>query len=120
MAHTPSFDDDKEKTVRDRLKVLQTYSKRYSNSDIPCCRCCGENSFNEFLAIDHIIGRKEMDSIPELVKIGYSSKLKHKPLLVWIKNNNFPKGFQILCHNCNMAKGNSMDKNECPMKNKPH
>ena len=102
-----------------RMKVFPHYSKRHSNSDIACCRCCGENSNMEFLALDHILGRYEMNSIPELVKIGYSSKLKNRPLLVWIKNNNFPKGFQILCHNCNMAKGNSKD-NKCPMENKPH
>ena len=88
-----------------RLKVLQYYSKHLSKSDIPCCRCCGEKSHNEFLALDHIAGKKEMDSEPELVKLGYSSSLKSLPLLTWIIKNNFPKGFQILCHNCNMAKG---------------
>lgn len=23
----------------------------------------------------------------------------------WLKKNDYPKGFQILCHNCNMSKG---------------
>ena len=88
-----------------RLKVLQYYSKHLSKSDIPCCRCCGEKSHNEFLALDHIAGKKEMDSEPELVKLGYSSSLVSGALLRWIIKNNFPKGFQILCHNCNQAKG---------------
>jgi hypothetical protein len=88
-----------------RLKVLQVYSKRLSNSDIPCCKCCNLNSHIEFLAIDHIEGRMEMDSIPELVKIGYSSKFSTGQLIQWITKNNFPEGFQTLCHNCNMAKG---------------
>ncbi len=53
------------------------------------CNCCGE-SFAVFLAVDHVGGwgskhRKE---------IGGSSRLKP-----WIKRNNFPPGFQILCHN---------------------
>ena len=87
-----------------RLKVLQYYSKHLSKSDIPCCQCCGEKSHIEFLAVDHIAGRKDMDSEPELVKLGYSSSLFARPLLRWIIKNNFPKGFQILCHNCNMAK----------------
>jgi len=87
------------------LKVLQYYSKHLSKSDIPCCRCCGEKSHIGFLALDHIAGRKEMDSEPELVKLGYSSSLVKTALLNWIIKNNFPKGFQILCHNCNMAKG---------------
>ena len=79
--------------------VLEGYSK-----SIPKCVCCGVKG-NEFLAIDHIKGRREMDSEPELKKIGYSSKLVSGKLYVWLRNNNFPKGFQILCHNCNFAKG---------------
>ena len=95
------------KKIRDniRLKILQRYSKLLSKSDIPCCRCCGLNSHLDFLDIDHIAGRKEMDSEPELVKLGYSSKLEGFMLQKWIVEKNFPKGFQILCKNCNMAKG---------------
>jgi hypothetical protein len=104
----------------DRLIILQTYSKRLSNSDVPCCICCGENFHSDFLAIDHIAGRKQMDSEPELVKIGYSSKLLNHQLIKWIIENNFPSGFQILCANCNFAKGMKKNNNECPMKNKPH
>jgi len=105
-AHSP-ITLARRKTIRDeiRLEVLQYYSKRLSKSNIPCCRCCGEKSHVDFLAIDHIAGRKEMDSEPELVKIGYSSSKKIEVLGQWIKKNNFPKGFQILCHNCNVAKG---------------
>jgi hypothetical protein len=103
-----------------RFNILSEYSKLHSNSDIPCCRCCGENFHIDFLDIDHIAGRKQMDSIPELVAIGYSSKLKNMFLLNWIIENNFPDGFQILCKNCNMGKGMKKNNNECPMKNKPH
>jgi hypothetical protein len=87
-----------------RLNILQVYSKRLSNSDIPCCNCCGLNSHLDFLALDHIAGKRQMDSEPELVKLGYSSKLKSVELQPWIRKNNFPDGFQILCHNCNQAK----------------
>ena len=105
-AHSPNR-LARRKTIRDeiRLEVLQYYSKQLSKSNIPCCRCCGEKSHVDFLAIDHIAGRKEMDSAPELVKLGYSSSKKLEVLGHWIIENNFPKGFQILCHNCNMAKG---------------
>jgi len=103
-----------------RLKILQVYSKRLSNSDVPCCKCCGKNSHIDFLSIDHIIGRVEMNSVPELVNLGYSSKLHPDSLKKWIVDNNFPKGFQILCHNCNTAKGLKDNNNKCPMKNKPH
>ena len=101
-------------TASIRLKVLLAYSKRHSNSNIPCCRCCGENSHIDFLAIDHVLGKKQMDSIPELVEIGYTSELKYKKLINWIIENNFPEGFQILCQNCNFAKGMKNNNNICP------
>ena len=101
-----------------KLNIFQTYSKRHSNSDVPCCRCCGEKSHVAFLAIDHIQGKKQMDSIPKLVAIGYSSNLRQSALMNWIEKNNFlldleTDYFQILCHNCNHAKGHSKD-NTCP------
>jgi hypothetical protein len=97
----------------ERLKIFQEYSKRLSNSDIPCCNCCGLNSHVDFLALDHVFGRVEMDSIPELVAIGYSSKLESSKLRDWIMQNNFPDGFQILCHNCNFAKGFPRNNGKC-------
>ena len=112
---TPEYKARQKKKRDDRrLEILQYYSKRLSKSDIPCCRCCGENFHIELLAIDHIAGRKQMDSEPELVKLGYSSSKRSHSLLNWIKKNNFPKGFQVLCHNCNYAKGMKGNKNKCP------
>ena len=114
-AHSP-ITLARRKTIRDeiRLEVLQYYSKRLSKSDIPCCRCCGENYHVDFLALDHISGRKEMDSDTKLVKLEYSSLKRTVGLHKWIIENNFPKGFQILCHNCNYAKGIRRNKNKCP------
>ena len=97
-----------------RIKVLIHYSKSLSNGDIPCCNCCGENFHVDFLALDHIAGRRQMDSEPELVKLGYSSKLDSHELNHWIIRNNFPDGFQVLCHNCNFAKGMKKNNNQCP------
>ena len=97
-----------------RLKVLQHYSPRLSKSDIPCCNCCGEHLHIDFLAIDHIAGRRQMDSEPELVKLGYSSKLKNNALIKWLIEYDYPEGFQILCHNCNQAKGMPKNNNICP------
>ena len=110
---------EKAKAYRDsiRFNVLATYSKLLSNSDVPCCNCCKLNTHLDFLAIDHIAGKKEMDSEPELVKLGYSSKFKGGKLHKFILDNNFPKGFQILCHNCNFAKGHSKD-GKCPHERK--
>jgi len=103
--------------IKLKKEICLHYSKIHSNSDVPCCRCCGLNTHIDFLSLDHIAGRKEMDDEPELVKLGYSSKLKTEPLQNWIKNNNFPEGFQILCYNCNFAKGHSKD-NKCPHERK--
>jgi len=103
----------KEKKDKEKLEVYSHYSKIHSNSDIPLCRCCGLTSHIEFLSLDHITGKKVMDSELELVELGYSSNFKIHVLLNWIIKNNFPKGFQILCHNCNFAKGHSKD-NKCP------
>jgi len=108
---------DKPESKENRLKVLQYYSKRLSKSNIPCCHCCGLNSHIEFLTVDHIAGRQEMDSEPELKKLKYMSKLSGTALVIWIIKNNFPKGFQILCHNCNQTKGYY---GQCPLENKPH
>ena len=99
--------------VTNRLKILLHYSKQISNSNIPCCNCCGENSHVDFLSIDHVAGKSQIDSEPELIKLDYSSKLKGKRLIDWIIKNNCPEGFQILCHNCNVAKGLIGNDNTC-------
>ena len=115
------------KKIRDntRLKLLHVYSKRLSNSDIPCCNCCGLNSHIDFLAIDHIQGKYRMNSIDELVELGYSSKLRKVKFLNWLIDTNYlsdlqTEYFQILCHNCNKAKANPINNNECPMKGRLH
>ena len=97
-----------------QLKILKHYSKLLSNSNTPCCNCCGENFHIDFLDVDHIVGKRQIDSEPELVKIGYSSKLEGIMLQSWIVRNNFPDGFQILCTNCNTAKGMKKNNNKCP------
>lgn len=59
------------------------------------CQCCGEHR-NEFLAIDHLNGCSK-----ELRKIQGGGTSLYR----WLKRNGFPDGYQVLCHNCNMAKG---------------
>lgn len=65
------------------------------------CACCGESE-PLFLAIDHINGggnkhRKE---------IGRGNMKR------WLIQNNFPDGFQTLCHNCNQ--GRELNGGVCP------
>lgn len=83
---------NKDREREKRLMVLRYYSK----SEIPFCICCKEKEF-KFLAIDHVNNdgakhRKEMGT-------------KKSRMVDWLIKNNFPSGFQVLCHNCNMAKG---------------
>ncbi len=77
-----------------RLVAIEHYGGR--------CDCCGE-TLNEFLCIDHIGGggnehRKQMTT---------------KSIGEWLKANDYPEGFRVLCHNCNMAEGIY---GECPHK----
>jgi len=62
------------------------------------CACCGETR-REYLTIDHISGggRKQQKEMK------FSGP---KGLYCWLKKNNYPEGFQVLCFNCNCGKGN--------------
>lgn len=71
-----------------RLEVLNAYGHK--------CACCGETAY-EFLALDH----KNNDGAEERRKHGESGKIYMKA-----KREGFPKDrYQLLCHNCNQAKG---------------
>ena len=73
---------------RIKLDVMQHYSK----SEVPFCACCGEKTF-EFLTIDHV----NSDGAEHRRKVGNKTNL-------WIRRNNYPDGFQVLCYNCNCAR----------------
>lgn len=55
------------------------------------CECCGEVR-TEFLGIDHIFG-------------GGQAHRKSLTISIyrWLKKNNWPAGFRVLCHNCNLS-----------------
>lgn len=56
------------------------------------CACCGEDEW-KFLTIDHI--NNDGAAHRRVVKTYITG---------WLIKNNFPPGFQILCHNCNFTK----------------
>ncbi len=68
----------------------------YSNASPKCKRC--DVSDIRALTIDHIggDGRKHLMNIG-IKKGGYK-------LYGWLKKNNYPKGFQVLCMNCQFIK----------------
>ena len=115
LAHKPQ-QLQRQKNYKNRLRMsaLIHYSKSISNVDIPTCACCGENSIIDFLCIDHIKGKKVMENDDELVKLGYKWQWDTNKLMLWLKNNNYPVGFQVLCHNCNFAKGMVKNNYTCP------
>lgn len=80
------------------LKLKKLVMSKYGN----ICQCCSEDELF-FLSIDHINGggRQHRD------KIG-------NHLYNWLRRNNFPPGFQVLCLNCNLGRYNN--KGICPHK----
>jgi hypothetical protein len=70
--------------------VLEHYS-----GTPPHCQCPGcTETHLEFLSIDHINGggRKHRLSIGG-------------GIYAWLRKNNYPDGFRVLCHNCNQSRG---------------
>lgn len=79
---------NKERHLRRRRQALEAYGGK--------CACCGITE-EVFLAINRIDGdggahRKEIRSS------GSATMYR------WLDHNNYPEGFQVLCHNCNYAK----------------
>ena len=73
-----------------KRKIRKEVILRYGDK----CVCCGENKY-EFLTIDHVNGGGRQ----------HRKRIKEIALAEWIKRNNYPMGFQVLCYNCNNAKG---------------
>lgn len=93
------------KMRRWKLKFLQAYS-----DNNPKCSCCGEANI-AFLSIDHINGNHKEDTHEN------GKKLTASNLYLKLKKLGFPKGYQVLCYNCNCAKANNAI---CPHKTTPN
>ncbi len=88
-----------------RLLYKENAFKEYGGC---ICKCCGITQ-SVFLSIDHIDNngnqhRKEIQN-----KGGYH-------FYTWLKKNNYPPGYQVLCMNCNFGK--RMNNGICPHKSK--
>ena len=59
------------------------------------CVCCEEQEL-KFLCLDHVDGGGNKHR----AEVGGGTTFYN-----WIIRENFPAGFQVLCHNCNFAKG---------------
>jgi ribosomal protein L21E len=78
------------KTVKPiKIEVFKHYSKGE-----PKCSCCGETGIIEFLTIEHVDGRNK----DEKRRSGHG-------LYRWLKSQNYPKGCEVQCWNCNCSDG---------------
>jgi hypothetical protein len=92
----PTWKKSKEYRDKIRKEIISYYGGK--------CSCCGETEI-VFLVIDHING----GGCKERKIRGHGSQFYR-----WLKKENFPSGYQVLCHNCNFAKRMG----ECPHKKK--
>jgi hypothetical protein len=90
----------KKNNERIKIEVLKHYG-----GEPPKCACCGESNL-PFLVIDHVYGGGNKQR--KIIRGGT------RGLYFWLIRNNFPDGFQVLCRNCNGAKGDS-GKMFCPV-----
>lgn len=74
-----------------RNRIKQEVTSAYGGK----CNCCGESLF-EFLALDHVNGRWVS---------GVKDLATGDAMYRRAKLEGFPPKYQILCHNCNCAKG---------------
>ena len=79
----------REQTRKRRHACLVHYSH-----PIPACACCGEKE-TRFLTLDHVNGNGA----------NHRRVIGRQPLERWLKSNGYPSGYQVLCWNCNVAKG---------------
>ncbi|KKL70161.1 hypothetical protein LCGC14_2107650 [marine sediment metagenome] len=87
--HGEAFKGYKRKSyAKLRKEVLDAYGN--------ACACCGVSQ-EKFLSMDHINGGGQRHR----ASIGHGNAFYR-----WLKEKGFPKNeFQLLCHNCNFAKG---------------
>lgn len=72
-----------------KKRVLSKYTKNIFG--IPECRDCGERNIM-LLTADHV------------VSVGNRNNPIRKNLYLWLQRNNYPKGFEVRCYNCNIKK----------------
>lgn len=98
-----NWEKNKKKINEKRLKNKILIINHYTNGK-NCCSCCGESNII-MLNVDHIYDNGNL----QRKKLGTGHQFYY-----WLIRNNFPKGFQILCFNCNY--GRFMNNGICPHK----
>lgn len=89
-----------ESTIKDKKAFAQRQLRRKLRVEVfeayggAVCCCCGEEGY-EFLTIDHVEGNGA----------DHRRVIGNKEIYHWLKKNNYPEGFRVLCMNCNFALG---------------
>ncbi len=103
--HAVTYPKKDKQQLRDARKRWATKLRHevlyYYSVGQPQCACCGETHL-EFLALDHIDGGGNVHR--DTLNQGKKYRASGQDIYRWIRRNKFPEGFQVLCHNCNMAK----------------
>lgn len=84
--------------LREYRRLLKLEILNYYSNNTMSCKFCGFSDIRA-LTIDHIHGGGSKHN----KEIGGN-------LYRWLKKNNFPDGFQVLCGNCNHSKENKLKK----------
>lgn len=82
---------DRQRDARSKQEVMSHYGAK--------CACCGEGNL-AFLTIDHINGNGSQHRI-KVIGIRSGGRKFYR----WLKAQGYPSEFQVLCMNCNFAKG---------------
>ena len=72
----------------------------------PKCMCCGEEHL-EFLTIDHVEGGGAEHRRKLVADKGWkdSRSMGGSHMYLWLKQQDYPDGYRVLCFNCNFALG---------------
>jgi len=87
-------DESLHKEKLERIERKSDVMRHYSGEP-PHCVMCGESRLI-CLSIDHVNG----GGTKHIKKIGGGGST----LYSWLRKNNYPKGFQVLCMNCQFVK----------------
>ena len=85
------------KVSREKHEVLKIdILTHYSTNNLPSCAWCGISD-TDVLCIDHINddGYEQRKNNPSRCGSG---------LYKWLRKNDYPEGYQVLCANCNLKK----------------
>jgi hypothetical protein len=88
-----------EATRRRALRIKLRVFSHYSETKIPRCACCGESSI-QFLQLDHI----DENGADERKQFKHKGSASGWQFYLYLEQQGFPPGYQVLCANCNFAK----------------